>query len=403
MLVLASIAFVETLATAAPITSPFDFSASATGPTQNITGLDVTAAVAAAAAVAPTGGWELKPIGAPLGTGVLKMEITIVVNGNKVTKPVTIPKGDIKAYVRPDRMAGEKDKDYANRIAEMPAAQAASALGTIAAWRGTVLNHERPILETELPIDGSRFEGIVSPVVRRPVFAIRLRPRKIFSLNDYEADGILTDSNDPLNRLRRRDDFLDGVRGLKHADVIRAAVRARKNILVVGSTGSGKTTLVNGILDSLAQLTPHDRVISIEDTTELQCPVKNYLDLRAVGNVTMLECLRACMRLKPTRIVVGEVRGAERGAEAHTLLKAWNTGHPGGAATVHANDALSGLIRLESLVAEATSAPQQTLIAEAVDLVVFVDEESSVKAGRKVREVLLVTGYSNGNYQVERV
>ena len=281
----------------------------------------------------------------------------------------------------------------------MPAAQAASALGTIAAWRGTVLNHERPILETELPIDGSRFEGIVPPVVRRPVFAIRLRPRKIFSLDDYEADGILTDSNDPLNRLRRRDDFLDGVRGLKHADVIRAAVRARKNILVVGSTGSGKTTLVNGILDSLAQLTPHDRVISIEDTTELQCPVKNYLDLRAVGSVTMLECLRACMRLKPTRIVVGEVRGAE----AHTLLKAWNTGHPGGAATIHANDALSGLIRLESLVAEATSAPQQTLIAEAVDLVVFVDEESSVKAGRKVREVLLVTGYSNGNYQVERV
>jgi type IV secretion system protein VirB11 len=289
-----------------------------------------------------------------------------------------------------------------SRIGEMPAAQAASALGTIAAWRGTVLNHERPILETELPIDGSRFEGIVSPVVRRPVFAIRLRPRKIFSLEDYEADGILTDGTDPLNQLRRRDDFLDGVRGQKHAmshaDVIRAAVRARKNILIVGSTGSGKTTLVNAILDSLARLTPNDRVISIEDTTELQCPVKNYLDLRAVGNVTMLECLRACMRLKPTRIVVGEVRGAE----AHTLLKAWNTGHPGGAATVHANDALSGLIRLESLVAEATSAPQQMLIAEAVDLVVFVDEESSVKAGRKVREVLLVTGYSNGNYQVER-
>jgi Flp pilus assembly CpaF family ATPase len=286
-----------------------------------------------------------------------------------------------------------------SRIGEMPATQAASALGTIAAWRQTVLNHERPILETELPIDGSRFDGIVSPVVRRPIFAIRVRPRKIFSLEDYEADGILTNSDDPLNRLRRRDDFLDGVRGLKHADVIRAAIRAKKNILVVGSTGSGKTTLVNGILDSLAQITPHDRVISIEDTTELQCPVKNYLDLRAVGSVTMLDCLRACMRLKPTRIVVGEVRGAE----AHTLLKAWNTGHPGGAATVHANDALSGLIRLESLVAEATSAPQQRLIAEAVDLVVFVDEESSVRAGRKVREVLLVTGYSNGNYQVERV
>ena len=285
------------------------------------------------------------------------------------------------------------------RVGSMPPAQAASALGTIAAWRGTVLNHEHPMLETELPLDGSRFEGIVAPVVRRPVFAIRLRPRRIFSLVEYEAGGILTDKDDPLNRLRRRHDFASAVRGLQHIDVIRAAVCAKKNILVVGSTGSGKTTLVNAILDGLASLAPDDRVISIEDTTELQCAVKNYLDLRAVGSVGMLDCLRVCMRLKPTRIVVGEVRGAE----AHTLLKAWNTGHPGGAATVHANDATSGLIRLESLVAEATSGPQQTLIAEAVDLVVFVDEEPAVPAGRKVREVLLVTGYSNGEYRVERV
>jgi type IV secretion system protein VirB11 len=285
------------------------------------------------------------------------------------------------------------------RVGEMSPAGAASALGTVAAWRGTVLNHERPILETELPIDGSRFEGIVPPVVRRPVFAIRLRPRRIFTLEEYKGNKILTEKEDPLNRLRRRDDFSASIRGLNHADVIRAAVRARKNLLVVGSTGSGKTTLVNAVLDALAQLTPNDRVISIEDTTELQCSVKNYLDLRAVGAVTMLECLRACMRLKPTRIVVGEVRGAE----AHTLLKAWNTGHPGGAATIHANDAMSGLIRLESLVAEATNAPQQNLIAEAVDLVVFVDEEPELKAGRKVREVLLVTGYRNGQYLVEHV
>jgi type IV secretion system protein TrbB len=285
------------------------------------------------------------------------------------------------------------------RIGELPAAQASSALSTIAAWRGTVLNHEHPILETELPIDGSRFEGIVSPVVRRPVFAIRLRPRRIFPLDEYEASGILSTKDDPLNHIRRQDDFLNAVRGLKHAEIIRTAVRAKKNILVVGSTGSGKTTFVNACLDALASLAPHDRVISIEDTTELQCPVENYLDLRAVGDVTMLECLRACMRLKPTRIVLGEVRGAE----AHTLLKAWNTGHPGGMATVHANDAVSGLIRLESLVAEATSAPQQTLIAEAVDVVIFIDEESELRAGRKVRELLLVTGYANGQYLVEHV
>jgi type IV secretion system protein TrbB len=291
-----------------------------------------------------------------------------------------------------------RDSDF-TPVGSMAPETALSALSTIAAWRGTVLNHDRPILETELPLDGSRFEGIVSPVVRNPVFAIRPRPKTIFTLRDYEADGILTNKDDSLNRIRHRDDFSQSVRGLTHSEIIRAAVTARKNILVVGSTGSGKTTLVNAILDAFATLTPNDRVISIEDTTELQSSLRNYLDLRAVGHVSMLDCLRACMRLKPTRIVVGEVRGAE----AHTLLKAWNTGHQGGVATVHANDALNGLVRIETLVAEATSAPQQHLIAEAVNLVLFVDGERSVAAGRKVRELLLVHGFSNGSYQVEHV
>ena len=289
--------------------------------------------------------------------------------------------------------------ESSRRVGELPPAQAMSALSTIAAWRGTVVNHQQPILETELPIDGSRFEGIVPPVVRRPVFAIRLRPRRVFTLADYEAAQIVTAKSDPRNRLRRQSIFAESVRGLSHGDILRAAVCARKNILIVGATGSGKTTFANACLDTLAQLTPRDRVISIEDTTELQCPAENYLDLRATGEVTMLDCLRATMRLKPTRIVVGEVRGAE----AHTLLKAWNTGHPGGIATVHANDAVSGLIRLESLVAEATNAPQQSLIAEAVNVVIFIDEEPDLAAGRKVREVLLVNGYSGGSYRVEHV
>lgn len=277
--------------------------------------------------------------------------------------------------------------------------QAASALSTIAAWRGTILNHNNPVLETELPLDGSRFEAVVSPVVRRPVFAIRLRPKRVFTIGEYESSGILTSCADPANAPRRREAFAQSIHGCSHAEVIRAAVLARKNLLVVGGTGSGKTTLVNAILQEIAIQTPNDRVISIEDTTELQCPARNYVDLHASGSVTMLDCLRACMRLKPTRIVVGEVRGPE----ALTLLKAWNTGHPGGAATVHADDALRGLTRFESLVAEATSAPQQQLIAEAVDLVIFVDEEPTNKGGRKVREILLVQGYRDGRYLVEQV
>ena len=284
-------------------------------------------------------------------------------------------------------------------IGEMPPPQAASALNTIAAWKGTTVNHERPIIETELPLDGSRFEGLVSPIVRNPTFAVRLKPRKIFTIEDYELSGVLTHREDPLNKFRNSDVFLNSIRGLSHADIIRKAIISKRNILVVGATGSGKTTFLNACFDTMARLAPNDRVISIEDTAELQCRVRNYVDMRTAGNITMLDCLRACMRLKPTRIVVGEVRGAE----AHTLLKSWNTGHPGGIATIHANDALSGLVRLETLVAEATTAPQQSLIAEAVDLVVFVDEESSIGAGRKVREVVCVIGHESGRYVVEHV
>src|SRR6267154_1276068 len=282
---------------------------------------------------------------------------------------------------------------------KIPPAQALSAFGTIAAIRDTVINHENPILETELPTDGSRFEGLIPPVVRQPVFAIRQRPRSVFTLTDYEAKGILTAKDDALNRQRHRDQFIELVRGKLHVEVLRIAVEQRKNILVAGSTGSGKTTFIDAVLHELTLINPDDRVLIIEDTPELQCNVRNSVALLAVGRVSMLDCLRACMRLKPTRIVVGEVRGAE----ALSMLKAWNTGHPGGAASVHANDAHGALIRLESLVAEATAAPQQQLIAEAVNVVVFVDGEPSIQAGRKVREVAVVMGYRDGNYELEYV
>src|SRR2546422_3086827 len=130
-------------------------------------------------------------------------------------------------------------------IGEMTAAQATSALNTIAAWRGTSVNHEHPIIETEMPLDGSRFEGLVSPIVRNPVFAVRLKPRKIFTIEDYELSGVLTQCDDPLNQFRSRSSFLDSIRGLPHGDVIRKAVLAKRNILIVGATGSGKTTFLN--------------------------------------------------------------------------------------------------------------------------------------------------------------
>src|SRR5262249_15977362 len=138
-----------------------------------------------------------------------------------------------------------------------------------------------------------------------PVFAIRLRPRKIFTLDDYKAAGILTHKSDRMNRTGADEQsFADSVRDLDHADIIRKAVRERMNILLVGATGTGKTTLANAALDAVAALTPNDRVVTVEDTFELQCGVKNFVDLRAIGNASLDDCVRACLRLRPTRIVV---------------------------------------------------------------------------------------------------
>src|SRR5712691_3460843 len=189
---------------------------------------------------------------------------------------------------------GKRTRGDFTKIGTMTPTQAQSAFGTIAAMRGTVINHDQPILETELPLDGSRFEALLPPVVRRPVFAIRQRPRSIFTLEDYETAEILTEKTDERNRRRHKDEFRQMVRGLKHVEVIRFAVRLRKNMLIVGSTGSGKTTLVNAILDCLARLCPRDRVVLIEDTPELQCAVENSVALLAAGAVNMLDCLRAC-------------------------------------------------------------------------------------------------------------
>ena len=239
------------------------------------------------------------------------------------------------------------------RVGQMSGSQAVCAMNTIASMRSMVLNYERPVLETELPLDGSRFEGLIPPVVRHPGFAIRRRPqpnihaRSILPVGHSHRQNRSTESLAQTREFRRSIGRAVACRchprryrcEKEHSHGRFNRLRERRHLRMRSSTGSQR-------------LSPHDRVISIEDTTELQCSVANYVDLRAVGSITMLDCLRACMRLKPSRIVVGEVRGAE----AHTMLKAWNTGHPGGAATVHANDALSGLIRLESLVAEATSA-----------------------------------------------
>ena len=177
------------------------------------------------------------------------------------------------------------------------------------------------------------------------------------------------------------------------ADALRQAVRERKNILVAGGTSSGKTTLTNALLAEIADC--DERVILIEDTRELQCAAKDCVALRThAGVVSMGDLVRSTLRLRPDRIIVGEVRGAE----ALDMLKAWNTGHPGGIATVHANAARSALYRLEQLVQESVPIVPRRLIADAIDMVVFIAGRGS---GRRIETIAEVTGIdSHGDYVI---
>ena len=233
------------------------------------------------------------------------------------------------------------------------------AIRLVATLTGAEATRLKPIVSAELPPRGERFEGILPPVARAPCFAIRKPAGQVIRLDAYVAAGIVT--------------------GAQSA-ALKSAIHNRANIIVAGGTGSGKTTLTNALLGEIACL--NERVVLLEDTRELQCEADDVVALRTQpGSVTLAQLVRSTLRLRPDRIIVGEVRGAE----ALDLLKAWNTGHPGGIATLHANSARAALSRLEQLAMEACDSPPTALIAEAIDLVVFI--ERGGPAGRRITEI----------------
>jgi len=258
----------------------------------------------------------------------------------------------LEVMVNPDGMLrfdrlGEGRVDTGTRF---DPAQVERIIRLVASHSRFEVHATAPIVSAELPPHGEgageRFEGVLPPVSPGPCFSIRKPATRLYSLVDYVSDGIMS---------------------FEAAQLLSRSVGERRNILVAGGTSSGKTTLANALLAEMAGL--DERVILIEDTRELRSPAADTVALRTrPGAVSMADLVRSTLRLRPDRIIVGEVRGGE----ALDMLKAWNTGHPGGIATVHANSAAAALLRVEQLVQEAVVTVSRRLIAEAIDLVVFI-------------------------------
>ena len=252
-------------------------------------------------------------------------------------------------------------------ICDMAESRAYEFIYQIAGCLGKTINQTIPYLEGTLPLDDSRFTALIPPIVFYPAFSIRKRAVRIFTLAEYVTSGVMT---------------------MAQCELLRRAVMTRKNILIIGGTGSGKTTLGNAVLNEASVLDPKTRQVIIEDTAELNCTASNKLYLLSCTECDMFTLLKITLRMRPDRIIVGEVRDHA----ALALMQSWNTGHPGGIATLHANDCVTGLSRLKTLISMSEYAPRdiESSIVKSVQVLVNIVREDY---GRKVREIVEVNGF----------
>ena len=260
----------------------------------------------------------------------------------------------------------------------LEAARVEMFLNAVAAHLGTTLGAERPRLEAELPLaefGGSRLQGFIPPLAQGPCFTIRKPPTAVYSLDEFVAQGVLESA---------------------YRVVLGEAVLAHENILIVGSTNSGKTTFANGVIREMTNWFPGERIVILEDTVELQCAAPDHLALRTAPGTSLAQLVKSTLRTSPNRIVVGEVRDEA----ALDLLDAWATGHPGGCATLHASSAAGALLRLDRLAQRANVPSQLHLIAEAIHLVAVLQGGN---AGRRVADLVRVTGLTpDGRFILHR-
>lgn len=224
-----------------------------------------------------------------------------------------------------------------------------------------------------------RAQLMYPPLTKKPTFFLRKKPERIFTLEEYIELGTISET---------------------YATYLLDAISKRKNILVVGGTGSGKTTFLNALINKLSIIAPKERILILEDTPELQCNSDDVQRLQLPANrntiATMQDLVYVSLRLSPERIIVGEVRDKS----AYDLLKAWNTGHSGGFSTFHADSAYDALDRLEAMITESQQVNAgnietiKRMIGKTIDCIIFLEKKSiDGKTVRCVEEVMEVSSY----------
>lgn len=266
-------------------------------------------------------------------------------------------------------------------VSKMPKAQAFSIIHAVAGIHNFVVNQHSPLLEAELPhfqeMKHERFTGQLPPIALAPCFTIRKKSEVVYTLDDYIASDRLTENQ---------------------AEILRNLTSSRKNILVCGGPGSGKTTVTNALIVEAVKVDQNQRFLILEDLPELQCTAANKVSFLTSNNVSMTGLLKAAMRMRPDRILIGEVRGGE----ALDMLKAWNTGCPGGICTVHANGAEEAIQRILDLAMEAgLSVPLVSLLLHTVDAVVSVIRHGSKKGF--IEAIVKLKEYKNDKFIFEKL
>lgn len=267
------------------------------------------------------------------------------------------------------------------------------AMRMLATHAGDVLTRETPLLSATLPNTGERIAGTIQPVTDAPTFAIRIPPKQTFDESDF-AFSTHREGHNAQYSPREASIVISGHagadwRGLSKREAIDRAVSERRNILIAGATGSGKTSLLSSFLkrDSICR----DRALLLEDTREVQLAAPDHVRMLTSRSVEMQQLVEHAMRYRPDRLFLGEVRS---GKVAISLINALNSGHPGSACTVHANSALLALRKMEVLCRQGCGDPQSEAISEAFGLVIFCRRLPGECP--TLTEVISVHGHENG-------